>query len=121
MKYCYKCGNELYDEAVQCPKCGAMQDENYESNNYKEQRNYAANNNCENPVWGTLALIFGILGSVGIVFGIIGLVQYKNDKDPNHSKNKKKSIAGLVLGIVWTVLTIILYAAAIALSASETI
>lgn len=22
MKYCTKCGNELYDEAVLCPKCG---------------------------------------------------------------------------------------------------
>lgn len=22
MKYCTKCGNELYDEAVICPKCG---------------------------------------------------------------------------------------------------
>lgn len=22
MKYCYKCGNELFDEAVICPKCG---------------------------------------------------------------------------------------------------
>ncbi|MBQ7387545.1 MAG: hypothetical protein IJW03_05225 [Clostridia bacterium] len=22
MKYCNKCGNELFDEAVVCPKCG---------------------------------------------------------------------------------------------------
>ena len=22
MKYCEKCGNELFDEAVVCPKCG---------------------------------------------------------------------------------------------------
>ena len=22
MKYCEKCGNELFDEAVMCPKCG---------------------------------------------------------------------------------------------------
>ncbi|MCI9215419.1 MAG: zinc-ribbon domain-containing protein [Oscillospiraceae bacterium] len=22
MKYCSKCGNELFDEAVICPKCG---------------------------------------------------------------------------------------------------
>ena len=22
MKYCSKCGNELFDEAVVCPKCG---------------------------------------------------------------------------------------------------
>ena len=22
MKYCYKCGNEVLDEAVVCPKCG---------------------------------------------------------------------------------------------------
>lgn len=24
MKYCSKCGNQLYDEAVICPKCGCM-------------------------------------------------------------------------------------------------
>ena len=24
MKYCSKCGNEVFDEAVVCPKCGCM-------------------------------------------------------------------------------------------------
>ena len=28
MKNCYKCGNELFDEAVICPQCGCQQ-ENY--------------------------------------------------------------------------------------------
>lgn len=27
MKYCSKCGNELFDEAVICPKCGCATDD----------------------------------------------------------------------------------------------
>lgn len=33
MKYCWKCGNELVDEATVCPKCGCSQTNRQGSNN----------------------------------------------------------------------------------------
>lgn len=38
MKYCYKCGNELFDEAVICPKCGCAQ-ENFTQRQTKDSNN----------------------------------------------------------------------------------
>ena len=46
MKYCVKCGNELHDEAVICPKCGcAVEDIFYGAMKKQKKAPYYAENN----------------------------------------------------------------------------
>ena len=102
MKYCKKCGAEIFDDAVMCPSCKAMQKEIISKKPVS----------TENKIWGTLAILFGILGSGGLVFGIIGLIQYNpngngNVNDSNHKSNMTKSYIGLGLGIFWIILSFI--------------
>ena len=52
MKFCSKCGNELHDEAVICPKCGCAVDE-------IQTRNTSGSNNAI-----TVAKVFIIIGCV---------------------------------------------------------
>ena len=54
MKYCSKCGNELFDEAVICPKCGCAAEKPIAENKEKSQPN-------KNVLMGTLLIIGGIL------------------------------------------------------------
>ena len=58
MKYCTKCGNELFDYAAVCPKCGFMveqpqtppQSAPYTQNAYAQQTPYAQSNYAQAPV-----------------------------------------------------------------------
>ena len=104
MKYCKNCGNQLFDEAVMCPKCGSMQQEK----TAPAKNTVSAVVQSENPVWGLLAVIFGAFGSLGLVFGIIGLCAYRDEKDPNHKKNKLLSTIGLILGALQLIVFIII-------------
>ena len=55
MKYCEKCGNELFDEAVMCPKCGCPAG--------KSQLEKAKDEKSKNSAVSTLC----ILGAVAII------------------------------------------------------
>ena len=55
MKYCIKCGNELMDEAVICPKCGCLTDENKIINN---------NSQSNSNTLKTIAKVFMIISTV---------------------------------------------------------
>lgn len=59
MKYCSKCGNELLDEAVMCPKCGCMVENRAEENKTKTD-----NDNVINIIVKVLLL----LGCIGGAF-----------------------------------------------------
>ena len=54
MKYCSKCGNELFDEAVVCPKCGCATEKPITEKKKDTQPN-------KNAMMGTLFIIGGIL------------------------------------------------------------
>lgn len=56
MKFCSKCGNELLDEAVVCPKCGCAT----ENKKQNKQTN-------KNIIKGTVLIIAGILVVVAFV------------------------------------------------------
>ena len=57
MKYCTKCGNELMDEAVICPKCGC-------ATGYQQPTN---NDGQKTPsTLKTVAKIFMIIGTVAM-------------------------------------------------------
>lgn len=66
MKYCSKCGNELFDEAVICPKCGCSAEKGAATTKEKKQAN-------PNTLKGTLLIIAGIL--VIVVFGLLVMSQ----------------------------------------------
>lgn len=92
--FCSKCGNEIDNEAVVCPKCGCA------TANMTLQKNAAsAEASGETSTLATCAIVFAILMPiVGLILGIIGTVKYKNEA------YKKKSISAIVLSIVlWAI------------------
>lgn len=111
MKYCTKCGYQLNDEATYCPNCGENLGDNNSNNqqNNNPYNNYNSNAQAASPIWGILALVFGILGGwLALVFGIIGLTQYKNPADPGYNSNRKMCKVGIGLFIAWVVIIILL-------------
>ena len=60
MKYCSKCGNEVVDEAVMCPKCGCS------LGNNTPKKAPAGNQgiNVKGLVLGLVLILVGILGFV---------------------------------------------------------
>ena len=57
--YCQKCGEEIKDEAVICPKCGC------ETNVKKSQQQY-----LDEPKTGMGVLFALLLGLIGLIVGI---------------------------------------------------
>lgn len=56
MKYCAKCGKELFDEAVICPGCGCPQ------NGFpKEQKQ---TKDSSNPLWFVLSFLYWFIGLI---------------------------------------------------------
>ena len=71
MKYCSKCGNELFDEAVICPKCGCATGDVTKAKaktNNPDQRQIN-----KNQILGASLIIGGI--AVIVVFVILVLSQ----------------------------------------------
>ena len=58
MKYCTKCGAEIADEAVICPKCGCA----------------VETKRTENSTLKTVIKVFMVLGTILMAFGIIPLI-----------------------------------------------
>ncbi len=79
MAFCRKCGAEIYDEAVICPKCGVPQQSIKESQY----------NDTGEAGWWLLSFLFPIIG-------IILCLVWKVTK-PNCSNASKK---GAIIGIV---------------------
>ena len=52
MKYCSKCGNELFDEAVVCPKCGCPVQENTGKSASEKQRSHLTTGMILNNIAG---------------------------------------------------------------------
>ena len=92
--FCSKCGNEIDNEALICPKCGCA------TANMALQKSVAsADTSGETGTLAKCALIFAVIDpTIGLILGIIGTVKYRNEE------YKKKSITAIVLSvIVWAV------------------
>lgn len=79
MKYCSKCGNQVLDDAIICPKCGCMVD-----GKLKSEKN-------EMAVVGFICSFFSSL--LGLIFGGIGLYR-SEDRNGN---GKGLSIAAILI------------------------
>lgn len=65
MKYCEKCGNQLLDEAVMCPKCGCAVGK---SSSEKQEDEYA-----KNQVKRTICILAAI--AIIVTFVLIAMSQ----------------------------------------------
>ena len=92
--FCSKCGNEIDNEALICPKCGCAT-----ANMALQKSSASAKTSEETDTLVNCAIVFAILAPiVGLILGIIGTVKYRNEE------YKKKSIRAIVLSvIVWAV------------------
>ena len=93
--FCSKCGNEIDNEALICPKCGCAT-----ANMALQKSTASAKTSEETDTLVNCAIVFAILAPiVGLILGIIGTVKYRNEE------YKKKSIRAIFLSvIVWAVL-----------------
>lgn len=90
--FCSKCGNEIDNEALICPKCGCA------TANMEAQKSTVSDVvSGETSTMATCAIVFAILiPIVGFILGIIGVVKYKTDA------YKKRSIAAIILSsVLW--------------------
>lgn len=137
MKYCTKCGSQLNDSDVFCPKCGTKsvvenKQEDIYSNNYADKEEYKSN------TIGKIAFILSIVGLVlfnGLMF-MIGFGDYIFPAglfvllyllllaltgaslgtaipgfviSRRRKANKKIAIAGFVLALILVTCMIVLY------------
>ena len=71
MKFCSKCGNELFDEAVICPKCGCATGDMSQKKAKSKSPDQAQNN--KNQALGAALILGGI--AVIVIFVILVLSQ----------------------------------------------
>lgn len=101
MKYCARCGAELYDEAVICIKCGCPVDGM--KTPYTSQKSNSYN---------TLAIVGFILSFLYTLVGLIlSIIAYKQIKDSGE-KGKGLAVAGIVISsisVAFVVLGLFIY------------
>lgn len=102
--FCQKCGNEIEDSAVVCPKCGCPT----ENNNFSASpvsSNVPIIENGEKRTLADCAIVFSILiPIVGLILGIIGIAKYKT------AKLKNKCIAAIPTSIVvWIISAMLMF------------
>lgn len=120
--FCKKCGAYMNDNQRYCSQCGAVI--------IGEEGNVSSVSSYVGPMGSTTpTLVFGILGLsfsysfclsiLGIIFSIIGLCKANRAVDiiGNTSRKvnigRRLAIAGLIVGIITTVLFVVYFAAMI--------
>lgn len=66
MKYCEKCGNQLMDEAVMCPKCGCAAGKSETAKQQDEQ--------AKSQVVGAVCILAGI--AIIVIVILCAMAQY---------------------------------------------
>lgn len=97
MKYCTKCGAELMDEAVVCPKCGCAVGENRPANTTN-----ASSTNGFAIAGFVLAFFFPLLG---IIFGAMGI----SKANKMGGSGKGLAIAAVIISSIATVISFIVF------------
>lgn len=108
-KFCSKCGNELMEESVICPKCGCPV-VNSESVFKQDNLNSGADDRAKDSSKGKYNLLsiigivlagvslllnfWGIVGIAAVIISSIALVQIKNTNE----KGKALAVVGISVG-----------------------
>lgn len=95
MKFCSKCGKQLFDEAVICPGCGCSVVQ--QAPTQQAGTSYENTQKRESSSRATSAMVFAFLIPIlGLILGIIGASTYRT---PEY---RKKSVAAIFISIgVW--------------------
>lgn len=125
--YCNNCGSPIPENSLYCPNCGQLVQ--------NRSQDMTAASNYEGPlgnptpvlVWGIIGLAFAcsfFLSFLGIIFSCVGLNKARSYTDFCGTGSKQATIgrnlskAGLIVGIVMTVLLVI-YIAVIIFAISQ--
>lgn len=102
--FCQKCGNEINDSAVICPKCGCPV-ENDNVSQISSSSNAPIIEDGEKRTLADCAIVFSILFPIaGLILGIIGTAKYKT------AKLKNKCIAAIPISIVvWIISAMLMF------------
>lgn len=94
--FCSKCGNQIDDDAIVCPKCGCATSNYHPASNKQGSQSVVEE---EKSTLSTLSIVFAILMPiVGLILGIVGCCKYKNPQFKN------KCIAAIPISIVvWAI------------------
>lgn len=97
MKFCSKCGNQLVDEAVVCPKCGCPANGTapVTSRPVQTESNGFA-------IAGLICAFF--IPLLGLIFGCVGLSKSKQ----MNGNGRGVAIAAIVVSIIFMVLSVII-------------
>ena len=109
-KYCTICGNELFDEAVVCPRCGCLAPNNNAQNPQNPQNNGTSNKFQISIILGIIGIVFSCLYALfGHIASIVGIVLgVKEKKETGSSLGLILSIIGEACSILSSVLGILL-------------
>ena len=92
MKYCRHCGNEVFDDAIICPKCGCSVD-------YSNRNVNPINNPSENV--SPMSLVGFILSFFSAIAGlIVSIIAYKDAKRIGSRRSMSFSKAGIILSSI---------------------
>lgn len=104
MKYCQHCGNEVFDNAIICPKCGCSVA--YNNNSY-------GHTPVQTDYYTVLSIVGFVLSFFQCVIGlVISIIAYNDAKKSGNSKSMTLSKAGIAVSAVLmglAVLVIVLY------------
>ncbi len=95
MKYCSKCGNELFDEAVMCVKCGCMVEN-------------ANNTNLSYSEWyRTLTFKERYIMTLGGMIPILGLIFFCVNINTNPRYAKWCGINALMMFVIYFIIIVL--------------
>lgn len=101
MKYCKQCGNELVDEAVVCPVCGASQ------------------GSISGTAGDHKSFGYALLGFCIPIVGLILWLVWKDSTPLRASSAGKGALISAILGVVFTIIYIVAIVAIIGIGAGS--
>ena len=102
MKYCKYCGQQLYDTAAFCSRCGKATD-------VQVQPVYSAPQKKNTNVICILGFIFSLLGGLTVVGLILSIVGYNQVKNTDANTGKTLSKAGITVRTILIGLIVFIY------------
>lgn len=99
-KFCANCGNELDENADLCLKCGAL----VSKKETKSTQNDVDKQATTGFTFGLTSIITWLIPLFGYITTICGIVY--SAKGLKSTKNKTKATVGLVLSIIFLIITI---------------